>query len=117
VFVIVGLDSMVLVYAGIVPAKTAKAAKHSKERAELSVRAKLLLHRLSREKATVVLPTIALSELLVPVPSKDKGLLIARLMDSSFALDSTFPRPRLPRNCGPNIEGCRLTCGTTTGMC
>jgi hypothetical protein len=45
----------------------------------LSVRSKLLLHKLARQKAIVVLPTVAISELLVPVPEADKGALIAGL--------------------------------------
>jgi hypothetical protein len=71
----VGIDSMVLIYAGYV---ASKAGPRSPEFEDLSVRAKLLLHQLTRQKATIVLPTVAISELLVPVPKAQKGALIAR---------------------------------------
>lgn len=63
---------MVLIYAGIVPVK-----KTSTVAPELSLRAKLLLHML--RDSIVILPTIAVSELLVPVPAAKKGVLVAEL--------------------------------------
>ncbi|MBU4270817.1 MAG: hypothetical protein KKE86_06800 [Planctomycetes bacterium] len=75
---IAGIDSMVLVYAGWVPSKN---PKHSSKYQELNVRAQLLLHKLFREKALVLLPTVAISELLVPVPKTEKGTLIAALTE------------------------------------
>ncbi|MFV1966289.1 MAG: hypothetical protein ACC628_12770 [Pirellulaceae bacterium] len=69
---IAGIDSMVLIYAGVVPSK--KGVKVDKE---LQTCAKILLHKLRSD--TVLLPTIAVTELLVPVPSAQKGLLIASL--------------------------------------
>lgn len=71
----VGIDSMILIYAGLVP-KVGKADEKTKE---LHVRAKLLILDLAEKKATVFLPTIAVSEVLVPVPTAQKGLLIAQL--------------------------------------
>jgi hypothetical protein len=53
---------MILVYAGIVPSKNS-----DPQLAELRVRATQLLDRLSQEEATIILPTIAIAELLVPV--------------------------------------------------
>ena len=69
----VGIDSMVLIFAGLVPNK----GKKSKEFAELNLRARLLLYQLRAE--TIVLPTIAVSELLVPVPAAKKSLLLGTL--------------------------------------
>lgn len=70
----VGIDSMVLVYAGLVPRKSANAPKPPQE---LIVRAKVLLHM--HGKGTIVLPTVAVSEILVPVPTSQKGALVAAL--------------------------------------
>jgi hypothetical protein len=72
----VGIDSMVLIYAGLVPLKPAAI---SDEVNELHIRSKILIVGLAEKKATVFLPTIAISELLVPVPAAQKGLLIAQL--------------------------------------
>ena len=81
---LVGIDTMVLIFAGVVPRK----GKKSKELEELRVRAQLLLHQMRDE--TVVLPTIAVAELLVPVPEAKRGQLIAtvsgRFMCPSFDL-------------------------------
>ncbi|HUY32610.1 MAG TPA: hypothetical protein VMV69_07485 [Pirellulales bacterium] len=73
---IAGIDSMVLVYAGIVPSNPATRADDFQE---LQVRAKILLHKLARESETTILPTIAISEILVPVPRGQKGALVAAL--------------------------------------
>ncbi len=70
----IGIDSMVLVYAGVVPRKSGKL---SKKLEELRVRSTLLLHMHSKD--IIVLPTIAISELLVPVPTAQKGVLISQL--------------------------------------
>ncbi|MEX0716301.1 MAG: PIN domain-containing protein [Planctomycetaceae bacterium] len=71
---IVGIDSMILIYAGSVPKSIGTAAS---ERAQLTLRAKLLLHQLSDD--TIILPSIAVAELLVPIPDAQRGLLIAEL--------------------------------------
>jgi hypothetical protein len=76
--VIVGVDSQVVIYAGVVPKNVTESAK-SAQYAELSRRAKMLLHNLRSER--VVLPLIAISELLVPVPVSKHGLLIAALKE------------------------------------
>jgi hypothetical protein len=84
---VVGIDSMILVYAGLVPQNE---GTRSADFNELMIRSRLLIHQLATRKATVFLPTIAVSELLVPVPSAQKGLLIASLEErfvcSSFDL-------------------------------
>jgi hypothetical protein len=69
---------MILVYAGIVPSKPRAS---SPELDELRVRSKLLLHQLATKKAIVFLPTVAVAELLVPVPASQKGILIAALSE------------------------------------
>ncbi len=69
---------MVLVYAGIVPVK---ASTVSPKLRDLQIRAKILMHQLARDKDTVILPTIVISELLVPVPDRDHGPLIARITE------------------------------------
>jgi predicted nucleic acid-binding protein len=74
--VIAGIDSMILVYAGIVPVNKNPRSAKSKE---LHFRSKLLLAQLARKKATLLLPAVALSELLIPVPEAEKGTLIAEL--------------------------------------
>lgn len=74
---ICGIDSNVLIYAGVVPCK----GKQPAERKDLTVRAKLLLNMLRNPKeVTIILPAISLAELLVPVPPSQKGTLIAELM-------------------------------------
>lgn len=78
---IVGIDSMVLIYANLVPQKTGQksglTAEQLQKKKELSTRAKLLLHMLRDE--TIILPTIAIAELLVPVPAAKKSVLISTL--------------------------------------
>lgn len=70
----VGIDSMVLIHAGVVPPK-----QNAKRDESLRVRATLLLHLLSASKTTIVLPTVAVAELLVPLPPQKKGKLILEL--------------------------------------
>jgi hypothetical protein len=67
---------MILVYAGLVPSKSKRRAADFQD---LQVRARLLLHKLAREAVPPLLPTVAISELLVPVPKAEKGALIAAL--------------------------------------
>jgi len=71
---IIGIDSMILIYAGLVPRKSGKL---SKKLEELGVRSKLLLHM--RSKDIIVLPTIAISEVLVPVAAAQRGILLTEL--------------------------------------
>ncbi len=67
---------MILVYAGVVPRKS---SEKSESLEELSLRAKLLLHM--KKSDLIVLPTIAMSEVLVPVPPAQRGLLATKLSD------------------------------------
>lgn len=74
---IVGIDSMVLIYAGVVPQKEGQCRSDDWE--QLCRRSKILLDELAIRKATIVLPTIAIAELLVPVPQSQKGALVTEL--------------------------------------
>jgi hypothetical protein len=74
----VGIDAMILVYAGLVPSNDAPPNSHL---VELGIRAKLLLYQLTRDHPAIILPTIAISELLVPVPPSKTGALIAALTE------------------------------------
>lgn len=79
---IVGIDAMVVIYAELVPAKDRDPPPSEEELArlaDLKIRAKMLLYTLNREKATIVLPVVAITELLVPVPKAQKGEVLAEL--------------------------------------
>jgi len=71
---IVGVDSMVVIYAGLVPRKS---GTMSEELRELGVRSQILLHM--HRKDTIVLPTIAVSEVLIPLPAAQRGILLTEL--------------------------------------
>lgn len=97
----IGIDSMVLIYAGIVPSANSAVDK------ELRISAKMLLHM--HQADAIVLPTIAISELLVPVDISRHGLLIAKLSEmficrafdlhaASIAADLWAKHKRLPPN-------------------
>ena len=77
----VGIDSQILIYAGVVPSKPRKGISNQvKEHLrELRRRAKLLLNLLQDE--IIVLPMVAIAELLVPVPASRKGLLLRELTE------------------------------------
>lgn len=81
---IVGIDAMILVYAGKVPSNDAPLP-------DLAIRARRLLDRLATDEATVVLPTVAIAELLVPVPKAESGLLIRELSDQFFCRNFDLP--------------------------
>lgn len=94
---------MILVYAGVVP-RTAGARKIDDQLVE---RAKILLHKLRND--TVVLPMIAVSELLVPVAPSKRGLLMATFdemfvckefdqLASAIAADIWAKHKELPAN-------------------
>jgi predicted nucleic acid-binding protein len=74
--VTVGIDSQILIYAGIVPSKhrnvDPKTAEHLKEP---RYRARRLLDQILA-KETIVLPMVAITEILVPVPEHKKGAVI-----------------------------------------
>ncbi len=72
---IIGIDSMILIYADIVPSKPGPKCANF---ADLRARAKLLFYR-ATDKDKFVLPTVVMSELLVPVPKSQRGPLILAL--------------------------------------
>ncbi len=73
---IIGIDSMILIYAEIVPLKKGPKCK---DISDLRKRSKLLIIKASDRRDTIVLPTVVMSELLVPVPNSQKGALILAL--------------------------------------
>ena len=77
---IVGIDAMILIYAGIVPSKDASPA--GSELARLKLRAGMLFDHFARDDATIILPTVAIAEVLVPVPDSASGLLIQSLSEN-----------------------------------
>lgn len=81
---IVGIDSNILIYAGVVPRSPTSSGK-SAEQKDLTRRAKILLHDLRAE--TVVLPTVAIAEILVPVEPSKHGLLITALKEMFVCAD------------------------------
>ena len=78
----IAIDAMVLIYAGIVP-QLNKA--DSKKLNDLTLRSKILLH--IHRKDMLVLSTIAVAEILVPVPKKEKGKLISILSERFVLAD------------------------------
>ncbi|MCC6492640.1 MAG: PIN domain-containing protein [Pirellulales bacterium] len=102
---IVGIDSNVLIYAGVVP-RTDKATSPGQQ--ELTIRAQLLLHSFGAEDQ-IILPTVAVSEILVPVAPMNQGALVAQLrarfvcppfdlQASSIAADLWAQFRKLPKN-------------------
>jgi hypothetical protein len=79
---------MVLIYAKVVPSKS---AQRCDDFDELHLRSKLLIHMAKEKKDTMLLPIVAISELLVPVPRGQQGALIA-LLQSMFVCP-TFDLP------------------------
>lgn len=101
------IDSNVLIYAGLVPSNDATARSDAVR--ELQIRSRLLILSLAKKKTTVFLPTIALAEVLVPVPAQQIGPLIAMLSErfvlptfdiraAAIAADLWAQHRRLPRN-------------------
>jgi hypothetical protein len=90
----VGIDAMILVYAGIVPSKALGAS----QLADLHVRAMMLLDQLARDDALVILPTVAIAELLVPVPPADSGLLIRALAEQFICPTFDLPAAAIAAN-------------------
>lgn len=77
----IGIDTHVLIYAELVPAKD---EVRSADFEELRDRSRLLLYRAAKKKDMIILPTVAISELLVPVPREQQGALITLLQQKFF---------------------------------
>lgn len=115
---IVGIDSMILVYAGVVPQKRATKKRTEKEKnelADLKRRAKYLFQDLKEAEAIVVLPTIALSELLVPVGSEERSSPRSRSDFNASRL--TIMQPRSRRIFGRDSGSCQPISNMTAVKC
>lgn len=76
----VGIDSMILVYANAVPRKSAGVpGPDASQQQDLTLRAKLLLHLLRND--VIVVPTIVVAEILIPVAAERRGEVIAKLRE------------------------------------
>jgi len=74
---IIGIDTMVLIYAEVVPPKP---GPRCEDYDELRARSKLLLLRISNQDM-IVLPTVAIAELLVPLTPTQKGPMILEFQE------------------------------------
>ncbi len=77
---IFGIDTQILIFAGIAPRK---AASNRADITDLRARAKLLIYKAADREDTIILPTVAISELLVPVVPARRGAL-ARELEKVF---------------------------------
>jgi len=77
----VGIDSQILIYAGVVPSKPRKGLSEQTKNhlKDLRRRSRVLLGLIADE--TIVLPMVAIAELLVPVPPSKKGVLLRELTE------------------------------------
>jgi predicted nucleic acid-binding protein len=78
--VILGIDTQVLIYAEAVPSKP---GEKSNDIVDLQERAKLLIYRAADQGDTIVLPTVAISELLVPVPPGQRSAVV-QILEKTF---------------------------------
>jgi hypothetical protein len=78
--VIFGIDSQVLIYAEMVPLKP---GPKSADYADLQERAKLLIYKAADQGDIIVIPAMAISELLVPVPLGQHGAII-QVLEKNF---------------------------------
>jgi len=90
---VVGIDSMIVIWAGCVPDLNTESWPKEKieKRAEMKRRATILFQLFARKKWHIVLPTIAIAELLVKVPEAGKANLIAA-QGKRFICPSFDPR-------------------------
>jgi hypothetical protein len=112
----VGIDSQILIYAQVVPSKPGKKIpEHAKEHLkDLRRRSKLLLSLLQDE--IIVLPMVAVAELLVPVPASRRGLLLKDFPSDSTVVRSMRKRPHTQPSYGPTTKKSRQTCDMTIAM-
>jgi len=75
----IGIDSQIVIYAGLAPAKAATNTAEEKKRKELALRAALFLFE--HQNDVLFLPAIAVSEILVPVPAAQRGTLASALAE------------------------------------
>lgn len=84
----VGIDSNILIYAGIVPAKNGGISEESKE---LSIRSKLLLYDLHQSRIDIILPNICVSEILIPVHKSKTMTLVTKLAERFICAPFDIP--------------------------
>jgi predicted nucleic acid-binding protein len=82
--VIFGIDTQVLIYAEAVPSKPGSKCQ---DFADLRERAKLLIYKAAGNGDTIILPTVVISELLVPVPAGQRGAVV-QLLEKTFQCPS-----------------------------
>jgi len=89
--VIVGIDTMVLIWALPEPHIKGKKPPSTQDVAEMQRRAKFLLETLAEENADVVVPTITVSEWLTGIDPSKQGTFISELQES-FTLAAFNPK-------------------------
>lgn len=92
----IAIDSMLLVYAQWVPAKPGDVAA---DIVELRIRSKLLLNKYAKEDdPPIILPLVALSELLIPVSIDQHPSLIAKLSERFMLAPFDLPATAIAAN-------------------
>ena len=79
----VALDTMILIWGGLRQVNPAKGTL-SEHDAEMQRQSRILLRDLDEKKETVIVPAVAVAELLVPVDPKEHGKFIAVLTQRFF---------------------------------
>ncbi len=78
------IDAMVLIWGFHKPHYKPKEKPRNQDVGEMRRRSRLLLRTLAEDEETVMVPAIALSEVLLGIPPEDHGEFIATLQDSFF---------------------------------
>lgn len=77
---IIGIDTQILIYAGAVPPKP---GKKSVDMIDLRERARLLICQATERHDTIVIPAVAVSELLIPVPPGQRSSVV-QVLERNF---------------------------------
>jgi len=85
----IAIDSQILIYAGVVPEK--KGTQRCADFDDLQLRAKLLLEQANSKDGTIILPWIAIGELLIPVQESQRGAVIGVLQKMFFCASFDLP--------------------------
>lgn len=78
------IDAMILIWGFHKPHYKPKAKPRNQDVGEMRRRSRLFLRTLEEEEETVMVPAIAVSEVLLGIPPKDHGDFIATLQESFF---------------------------------
>lgn len=84
--------------------------------AEMRKRALLLWMELYDKQTQIIIPTVVVSECLVPIPRLEHGGFIAKLQKNASWLHLISQHALSRPNCGSSIEGCRKT-NKSRGAC